>query len=366
VGVLSVMRRGSIGRPVVCLLVVALCGSTAWSIETDQYYAWGRDLADSTEMINAKVNAELNAGLVVFNASKSWEPKNCERVTKKLVARFRMFIYHELELWANNTSLVGRIPATAEEELRYREEYIYHADHPLNPGTWIPPSPTIEIDGVRFGTDKFTHFFSQGWMYYRWYGKAREAGLSPEAAEIRAIDGGIRLEQTVLGKGVSGVVSIGDLEANYQGMRWMIDMCDGDAPGLTRTGAGWQLSRPFDFREYVSPEWDESYQPSIYTKSRWKKVRPILAKYCGLLHSPEVMQQRARYAERDRVTLTETRMAEWIAKGNLKDPHRFSVERVCAELEAELQARNSEGTIGDPPSAQPAANGSSPSGHLDD
>ena len=75
---------------------------TASSIETDQYYAWGRDLADSTEMINAKVNAELNAGLAEFNASRSWEPKDCERVTKKLVARFRMFLYHELELWARS------------------------------------------------------------------------------------------------------------------------------------------------------------------------------------------------------------------------------------------------------------------------
>jgi hypothetical protein len=362
VGVLTVVCRRAIVGPVAVALLVALCGPAVWSIETDQYYAWGRDLEDSTEMINAKVTAELNAGLVELNASRSWEPKDCEWVTKKLVARFRMFIYHELELWVNNTSLVDRVPATAEEELQYREEYIYHADHPLNPGTWIPPSPTIEVDGVRFGTDKFTHFFSQGWMLYRWYRKALEQGMSRAEAELRAIDGGIRLEQTVLGKGVSGVLSIGDLEANHQGMRWMIGMCEGDDPGLTRTDEGWELSRPFDFREYVSPEWDESYQSSIYTRSRGKTVRPVLEEYCGKLDSPAVQERRARYAAQDRVTLTEMRLAEWIAKGKLKDPHRFSVERVCAELAAELQAQNA----GQRASTLPASTSANPSGPLDD
>ena len=44
---------------------------------------------------------------------------------------------------------------------------------------------TIELAGVRIGTDKLAHFFSEGALYYRFYRSALEDGLSEEAAELR-------------------------------------------------------------------------------------------------------------------------------------------------------------------------------------
>ena len=64
--------------------------------------------------------------------------------------------------------------------------------------------------------------------------KGLRKGMSNEQAERRAIDRGIFTERTVLGKASSGVLSIPDLEANYRGMLFLWEMCEGDAPYLQR------------------------------------------------------------------------------------------------------------------------------------
>ena len=140
---------------------------------------------------------------------------------------------------------------------------------------------------------------------------------------------GIFTERTILGVSSSGIMSLGDLEANYQGLLFFFGLCDGRDPGLTRTPAGWGLARPFDIRDYVSPEWDESWQPNIYTPSRWAKVRPVLARYCELLNDPEIRRQRASYAARDRETPTEAVVRELVAAGKLADPRQFTIEAIC-------------------------------------
>jgi hypothetical protein len=154
-------------------------------------------------------------------------------------------------------------------------------------------------------------------------------GLTHEEAEQRAIRRGILLERSILGTGTSGVFSPADLEANYQGMRFFIDLCANPSPALRKTDIGWELARPFDFRRHVGPEWDESYQPSVFTRRRWKKVRPVMLGYCPLLVSPQVARQREEYSRRDRTTVTERRIENLVEMGKLADPADYAIERVC-------------------------------------
>lgn len=268
---------------------------------------------------------------------------SCERVVKRIVPRFRDFIFQDIELWATNSSLVPRIPATPEEELEFRHEYIYRNTNALDVGTKVPPSPTIEVNGVRIGTDKLSHFFSEGWFYYKWYRKFRRSGLSIEDAERRAIRRGIWWERTILGLVSSGVFSPGDLEANYQGMRFMASLCDPDAPALKRTDDGWRFTGTFDFRDYVTPEWDESYQPPVFGKRRWNKVRPVLVEYCPMLHDPRVMARRSEYRRRDADTPTEREVRRLVEAGKLADPRRFSLESNCATVEDRQPAKPADG-----------------------
>ncbi len=40
----------------------------------------------------------------------------------------------------------------------------------------MPYTPTIEVAGVRFGTDKLAHLVSSGWTYYGEYRKGLKKG----------------------------------------------------------------------------------------------------------------------------------------------------------------------------------------------
>jgi len=324
-GILTRANRAAIVAAL-CALVLA---SPARALETDQYYAWLRPLADSSEALNAKINFELDAGLAEINAVNGGRDASCRDALEAIHDRYTLFIFQKIELWAQRTAVLSRIPATQEEELEYRKNWIYGGVAWYDLGRTVPPSPTIEIAGVRLGTDKISHFFSEGHYYLDWYDGARARGLSHDEAVEFAVRRGIAIETTVLGGVISGVISPADLEANYQGLDWYIDLCEGERPLLERTEHGWRLREPFDLRPYVSPEWDESYLPNVVLDGRWKHVKPAILSHCAELDEPAVQARRAKYAERDRHTYTERVLDAMIAAGELRDPRDYGIERLC-------------------------------------
>lgn len=323
----------------ILVLVAAAC-MPALALETDQYYTWDKPLDDATEVLNAKVNLEIGLLVQRINRRTPYGGTDCGRIREKVVTRFTRFLFHNVGLWAANSPFVDRIPLTPDEELRYRREYLYHDGTVFDLSSWVPPAPTIQLNGVRLGTDKLAHFFSEGWNYYRWYRSALQSGLPREQAVNKAIDRGLRFERTILGMTSSGVLSLSDLEADHAGMRFYRDLCDGDSPLLEEAPDGWRMTREFDFGDYVTPEWDESYHTPIYNKRRWRKVRPVLMGYCHLLDDPQVVERRRRYTERDSLTPTEARVRRRIAAGKLPDPDRFSIETNC-RAEAAIQSSGS-------------------------
>ena len=317
-------------RPIAALvlwLVVAPGSSSA--METDQYFAWGRPLADSTEAVNAKFNLELERAIASFPVDR--QPESCRKVAVAYRKRMRFLLMHEIQLWAWNSEWVDRIPNGGDEQKEYSRTNLY-SNHPIiDPGTLLPNTPTLEVAGVRFGTDKLAHMVSSGWTYYGEYRKGLKKGETPEDAERRAVDRGIVEENLHLGKLTVGVIAIPDLEASYAGMHLYLDLCDIEDPILKLGDDGWFISRPVDLRNYVTPRWDESFQPPIYTKGRWKKVQPVLETYCDRLADPQVVAMRRSYRERDRESLVGKLVAERVAEGKIRDPAQFSIEAVCAE-----------------------------------
>ena len=317
--------------PIAAIVAVLLGFSGAGSapaLETDQFYAWGRLLEDATEVLNARVNLELER--LVAELNREGRSVGCQEVRSRFFKRHYMLFFDGFETWSVNSPLVSRSPSGPEEMREFRQKYIYSTASPLDTGTWMPPSPTVEVNGVRLGTDKLTHLLGTAWYYHRWYRRARARGASPGEAELVALRRGVRAENTILGKLVSGVFSLADLEANYQGMWFYEHLCAGDDPTIVYDEGVWRLRRPFDLREYVTPEWDESYQPNIYVRRKWAKVRPLLLGYCPMLEHPQVRARREAYAERDEVTMTEKLIEERVAAGKLPDPSEFTIEAVCS------------------------------------
>jgi hypothetical protein len=317
------------------------------ALETDQYYAWGRPLADSTDVVNARFNLELERAIASF--PKDRQPEECRQVAVAYRKRMRFLLLHEIQVWAWNSERVDRIPDGGEEQRRYRKTNLY-SNHPLiDPGTWMPFTPTIEVAGVRIATDKLAHLVSSGWTYYGEYRKGLKKGETPDEAQRRAVRRGIIEESLILGKLASGVLAIPDLESSYAGMRFYIDLCDSEDPVLQRGNDGWVISRPIDLRNYVTPRWDESYQPPVYSKGRWRKVRPVLETYCDRLDDPQVVAMRRRYREMDQGSLVGELVAERVAEGKMEDPASFGIEAVCSEPDPSLlPASAAPGHIGAP------------------
>lgn len=315
---------------IVLIAVVLVAGSPARALETDPYEAWGHDLRDATDMLNAKINYELQKSIDRVNGRRGIRRLTCDTMTDHVAAHFRMLIFHPIEIWASKTPLIDRYPPSEKAELESRKSNIFGGGGPFDVGAWLPYGPTIEVHGVRIGTDKMAHFFSGGSSYYALYARTLRQGESEAAAERTVIDRGIFSEKTFLGYGTSGVLSRADLEANYRGMTFLLGLCGGDSPQLRREGDHFVLARPFDVRDYVTVEWDESYQNSGFVKRRWKKVKPRLEAHCPKLDDPWVRAQRARYRKRDRETPTETRMAQLVAEGRMNDVSVYSLDSVCA------------------------------------
>ena len=159
------MRRAFACSLVLCLLAVP----PATALETDQYEAWGHDLRDATDALSAKITYELQKVLDRVNGRRGIRRLTCDTVTDHVAAHFRMLIFHPIEIWASKSPLIERYPSTEEAELASRKTNILGNSGPWDVGTWLPYGPTIEVHGVRIGTDKMAHFFSGGSSYYSLY-----------------------------------------------------------------------------------------------------------------------------------------------------------------------------------------------------
>ncbi len=328
------MRRGGIARaaarglrPVAVAALLCSAAAPALPLETDQYFAWTRPIADAADAINAKMSLELQAAVREANARR--RPAECHDVRRLLQRRLRFFIFQPIQIWTDHAPFVDRVPATAEEEFAYRRESLYPYRGLVDLGVSIPPSPTIEVDGIRLGTDKLAHFFSNGWRYHARYRRAVRRGASEEDALATVERTGAMMEKTLLGFYLSGVFSLADMEANRRGFEFYRALCDGEAPAFVNDGGAWRVARPFDIRKHVSPEWDESWRASIYTRFRWRRVEPRMAARCSELGHPLVAERRAAYARRDVETPTDRLVARLVRDGRLPDPERFTIDAVC-------------------------------------
>lgn len=315
-------------RIALSILAVLLCGGAALGAETDQYYAWGQPLTDSTDAVNARFNLELERSIASFPEGK---PDACRRVAVEFRRRMRSILFHEIQVWSWNSKWVTRVPDGTGAQREYRQKNLYSKHPIIDPGTWMPYTPTIEVAGVRFGVDKISHIVSSGWTYFTVYEKAIKNGLPPEAAERKAVQRGVIEENLQLGGMTAGVRSSADVNASFGGMQMYIDLCDGDEPVLEFRDGAWVVARPIDLGDYITPLWDESYNVPMYNKGRWKRVRPVLETYCHLLSDPAWVEHQRSYAERDDGSLVMDFVQEQVDEGKVEDPAQFRLEAVCPE-----------------------------------
>jgi hypothetical protein len=330
------MRPRNLGGLVLLAALLAPQRSIS-AFETDQYNLPPQPLADIgnevSEHVEQKVRGavdKVNAEIVILRNCLATEradrrPKGCDSansstsrleylrsedgISREVFEQLGSGVppFTSMGTWMDSHNFVGQ-PA------RYRTSY-RESIFILNPVIALTISPTVNLYGSEFGTDKIAHIFQQGYTYYKTYRSALKKGATPEEARLRAVRWGQKSERTFYGTLVAGVYSNGDLSANYAGLKFYEGLTHpvrigvGTRPALLELQDGfWKLSDNPNIREvllkpFVSDHFSEALNPSIFTRNlgwhayiRWsvrkRSCEQWLDRYRGL--SREGLEERSR------------------------------------------------------------------------
>lgn len=246
-------------KPVLLVFAALTCTTllapSARSTEVDDVTTYHEPLADSEAVINAHAE-EIIADLLAKNP-----PCDMERFAKRAgVALKGNVIFGVLEKFANDSSLVQkhRIPV---------RQSIYR-------GTPFEPSvvsrvmglgPTVNVAGLRIGTDKIGHFLAMGFDLFHRYQWTRSIESLVEQS---------RWEEEGFWGGIStGVISLGDVAANLDGfLFWSDFLGQSRNPFFACDDGRLRQIRPFRLSDYVTAAWSEAINCSDYSSADYMSV----------------------------------------------------------------------------------------------
>lgn len=306
------------------LSVVALPAS---ALETDQFIASKVVIKDSSEVFNRYFNQQIEKAIEKANA-KNPEKMECSEVAKLVMNNLvggKVFAISKISKFARTSPEVDKFPDDSVSESDYKKLTFYG-----EAGILLKLSPalarTININGIYMGTDKLGHFSLLGRNYYHNYLTFLKKGMNKEEALEKAILKGFKTEKGILGYGIGGVLSFGDLEANYEGLRFAIDLCDGANPYIVTKNNRFEknATNTFDMKTYFNPRMDESYHFSFWRPWLYKMVKGKLSReYCEVRNNPLYVERISKYPE--------------LIKENLNDilieKHLLSLDKFDRKLE---------------------------------
>lgn len=245
--------------------------------EIDPFNGYSRQLKDSSALISSKADEMIQLGIARANEAG----KGCDQQA----------LYDELRLNFNRVN-IGPF-----SNYIYRSEDIERVVTPvfdsvyqdwgwrdaLIPGLFArylrdPSGTVINVAGVRVGTDKFEHFSGSGFRYF-------ELHYLMGRPLRESLHFGFRAEAGFLGAVSTGVLSFGDLAANFGGMRfWNHLLATGPdvlgeevGPYVVCEEDAWKQVKKVDITVYVDTTWDESNNCSLFrTDKMLKDVLTIL------------------------------------------------------------------------------------------
>ena len=293
------MRSRAVTSLFLCaLLFVSQTGVAGF--ETDQYNLPPRPLADIGDEVTEHVEQKLRQAIAKINAEISTRqnclPTNptgrkqagCESADKEQ-ARLAYLRSNDAVARKVYQLLGAGVPPFTNggtwmdlhhfrgQPARYRTSYFKSIFLPW-PSDTLTVSPTVNLYGSQFGTDKIAHLFQQGYSYYKIYSRALAAGMTPDQATQKAMSWGQETERGIFGTLIAGVYSNGDLAANHAGLRFYqgltreISIGADTRPAMLLLKNGvWTVNESVNLRElllkpFISDHFNEALNPSIFTQ----------------------------------------------------------------------------------------------------
>ena len=356
----------------VLLACLLLSSKNVFAFETDQYDLPPVPLADIGDEVSEHVEQKLHRAVDKINAEISVRQKcisgyadggpepGCDSL-KFEVAKLAYLRTEDAMVEAAFDELGAGVPPFTSmgtwmdahrfrgQPARYRTSYA-KSIFVLYPPIALTISPTVNMYGSEFGTDKVAHLFQQGYTYYKIYQRALAEGATPEEATAKAVRWGQKSERTFFGTLVAGVYSNGDLAANYVGLRFYegltqtITFGDSTRPAVLLLKDGlWIFNDAVNLRDellepFISDHLNEALNPSIFTSNlgmRWYIRRVVRKRSCA--------QWFERYPELSKSRLDEESrsLSLWQSEdyGFTDSEHFVTIANTCFEQDVARASR---------------------------
>lgn len=253
------------------LISVLLLWGTSHASEIDSYRMRFSPLEDSSSYINQKFNAYFQEALDEANQHR----KRCssKELYDQLTDRFKNHAFDEFTKWLTETDEVETISTRVTESI-YKDFNIFQSLIQGGLARLIsdPTGRVLNFNGIRVGTDKFEHMMGSGHKYFEIY------YLENEPIQ-KVLEEGWQAETGMLGAFTTGVMSYGDMAANFQGMRFwnhvlqrgMDPLGENIGPYVKCQNYEWVQVKKVDLTHYIGPEHDEGNNCSRFRTPKMLK-----------------------------------------------------------------------------------------------
>ncbi len=286
---------------------ILFASHAAYAYETDQHTGRGADIADSTDVLNRKVN-ETIADIVA-----GWEKGHDEMAVvnafyKELGGKHWV---DRLERWAMKSPEVERL-----EIGRYESIFADQPFYATRVAKLFGTGATIRVNDQLVGSDKIGHFISQGRKYYKRY---LRYGSEERAAEQSAYT-----ERAIFGQLSNGIYSNADLVANYEGHRFYRSLFEDDIvegkPAILRwENDAWIVQREFDWADHVNAYWDEALNINHFDAVLYKHMHETFVAMC-----PQYWERPDLYT-----VVNEEQLRQKYAHLQLRDTSELRLDSLC-------------------------------------
>lgn len=266
--------RGNGSRADLSLLWWLLCvtfvflANPLFGYESDQHSNRLPVIEDSLEPMNRFVNQHLQQII------EEWQgPRDEVGFARKVYDHLGSWYWvDKMERWAMTSPQLSRYP-----QRKYQSIYRGMPIWATRVNYLFGVGAVNQLNGVRVGTDKFGHFFSQGLKYFMRDHRGWDLA--------RILKRGAFAERWLFGQLTTGVYSNADLVANYEGYLFYAGLSKANVIPGREALIGWEgdtpfLQRQFTWRDHVNDYWDEALNPSYLTGALQKRMVPAIQRLC--------------------------------------------------------------------------------------
>ncbi len=253
-------------------------GTPAYASEIDSFTKRDDFLPDLTDLLNSEVMWRLEKAVrqsnrqslttylqhtYPFRGQEGIDYCNTDYLYARVRRQFARTLIGQLE------SHVNRLPVSHRRKVKFNESI--YKDFKFKESPTLVSTKNmgaiVRMGDYLVGSDKFGHFFSEGWSYFL-------LAYSEEIDVEKALLFGELTESGYYGAKTTGVFSYADLAANFNGMRFWnellgrqrapLDSKKNPRPYVCCEDKRWKIVRRFDWHEYIDAAWDEGFNFNLF------------------------------------------------------------------------------------------------------